>query len=252
MVIRPGAAAFVALLLLATAPIPALALEPTPDDGDPGATAEVREALSDGGYPWYDAQSDALRPIMPPKPPNPPRSMTPWLRMGELNLGDIGRLIVFVLLAATLSALVVFAARSWRGMPRGVAVDDPGSKATARGAAARVAALPIGLEVDESDPLEAARIHRERGDLGRAIILLFTHQILELDRRRLIRLAPGRTGRQLVRSIADGAIRPSMERTLRLFEDVYYGHRPPAADAFEAAWSEAEALEARLDARAAS
>ena len=251
MVIHPEVAPIL-VLLLAMASIPGPASMPAQTEGDPQATADVREALSDGRYPWYDTDHDTYRPIMPPKPPKATGSMKPWLEIGELNLGDLGRLIVFVLLAAGLSAMVVFAARSWRRMPRSDDLDGSGHHAPSRGAAARVVALPIGLEVDESDPMEAARIHRGRGDLGRSIILLFTHQVLELDRLKWVRIAPGRTGRQLVRSIADSSIRGSMERTLRLFEEVYYGHREPSPIAFEAAWAEAEALEARFAAGAAS
>ena len=62
----------------------------------------------------------------------------------------------------------------------------------------------------------------------------------------LIRLAPGRTGRQLVRSIDEAAVRGPLARSLRLFEDVYYGHRSPDPAAFEALWAEAEALDRRL------
>ncbi len=39
----------------------------------------------------------------------------------------------------------------------------------------------------------------------------------------------------------------SLRATLRLFEEIYYGHRRPSAQAFEQVWSRALALEARRD-----
>jgi hypothetical protein len=108
---------------------------------------------------------------------------------------------------------------------------------------ARTASLPAGLRDDTADPwAEAVRL-RDRGEHARAIVLLFLHQLLTLDRLRLSVLRPGRTGRQAVRAVADAAVRRRIEPTLRLFEAVYYGHREPAPEAVAAAWAEAEAFE---------
>jgi hypothetical protein len=112
--------------------------------------------------------------------------------------------------------------------------------------ATEIGGLPAGLEIDLRDPLAAARALRERGDLAGAIIALFVHQVMELNRLRLARLIPGRTARQFVRSVGDTWIRERVEPTLRLFEAAFYGHRSPALDDFEAAWSLAEELEGRL------
>ena len=46
-----------------------------------------------------------------------------------------------------------------------------------------------------------------------------------------------------MRSVADRGLRRCVEPTLRLFEAVYYGHRPPSPPAFEAAWALAEEFE---------
>ncbi len=97
-----------------------------------------------------------------------------------------------------------------------------------------------------TDPLgEAARFRRE-GNLAAATLCLFVHQLRTLDELRLIRLAPGRTGRQLVRSIADGWIKARVEPTLRLFEASYYGHHEPTREAFDRVWQGAEELQARI------
>jgi hypothetical protein len=220
------------------------------DAADPEAVDEARRALSGRAYPWYDAGGDDYRTITPPRPPSS-RSWN-WgnwgsLNLGELNLQDLGRLIVFVLLAAGLTTLILYVARTWQrrqgASPPEQTADGP---ARVSGSAARLETLPTGLEIDESDPMEAARLLRERGDLGRAVVLLFAHQLLTLDRLGMIRLAPGRTGRQLVRSIEDDQIRGPVGGTLRMFEAVYYGHREPSSEQFERLWSEAEALDGLL------
>jgi hypothetical protein len=75
---------------------------------------------------------------------------------------------------------------------------------------------------------------------------MFAYQLLSLDSLSMIRLIPGRTGRQLVRSVGDRQLRGWVEPTLRLFEAVYYGHRPPSPEAFEAAWISAQAFQQRV------
>ena len=81
------------------------------------------------------------------------------------------------------------------------------------------------------------------GDFAGAIIYLFAHQLVTLDRLKQVRMIPGRTGRQLVRSVADRELKRCVEPTLRLFEAVYYGHVPPSPAAFEAAWAWGERFE---------
>jgi hypothetical protein len=78
------------------------------------------------------------------------------------------------------------------------------------------------------------------------VVCLFAHQLLTLSRLGLVRLAPGRTGRQLLRSVADGDFRALVHPTLRMFEAAYYGQRPPTPDEFEGLWAQAEAFERRV------
>ena len=86
---------------------------------------------------------------------------------------------------------------------------------------------------------------RREGDYAGAVVYLFAHQLLTLDRLEKIRLTPGKTGRQLVRSVKEKPWRDPVEPTLRLFEAVYYGHQKISAEAFEGVWALAEAFERR-------
>jgi hypothetical protein len=208
----------------------------------------VRSALERGGYPWYDAPNDAARPITPIELPDaPPKTREGWSGF-QFGAGDLGQLIVFVFMAVGLIALFVYLARTWqRYLERLEGTRNPRHPP---GSASRVASLPAGLGVETDDPWNEARRRRDGGDLTGAIICLFVHILIILDRRGKLRLAPGRTGRQLVRSIGAEEIRRRVEPTLRLFEAAYYGHRAPTPEAFAEAWAQAELVE-RLVAREA-
>jgi hypothetical protein len=236
-----------AVLIVLMRPVTSLAfqgdLTPTVEP-DSEAVSAVREAFSAGSFPWYDASADDYRPVMPPAPSAPREESRFNLAISSFQ--ELGRLVIFILLAAALTGMVLFVARTWRRRLDDEVLDIPSKPAKVTGSHARIEALPKGLEVDEADPLEAARVFRDRGDRARAVVLLFAHQLLLLDRLGRIRLAPGRTGRQLVRSIEDDALRAPVSRTLRLFEEVYYGHREPDPETFNALWAEVEALDARL------
>ena len=103
--------------------------------------------------------------------------------------------------------------------------------------------MPSSLTLD---PWAEAEERRRRGDFSGAIIYLFAHQLLELDRLGLIRLTPGGTGRTYVASVSDSQIRSPMVASLGLFEMAYYGHKAVSASSFERVWTEAQKLRALL------
>jgi hypothetical protein len=209
-----------------------------------GPSAPVRSALEKGGYPWYDAKADAAKPIWPPREWD-----LDWLdrwfrgKSGDwLNLA--GNWVAFVLVMIGLVILLLVLLQLWR-LYRPAADDLLGS-VRGPGTASRIEGLPEGLRPETLDPWAEAVRCRERGDYARAVICLFAHQLLTLDRLRHLRLVPGRTGRQLVRAIPDAQFRGWVEPTLRLFEAVYYGHRSPTAESFEPVWIAAEAFQRRI------
>ena len=106
--------------------------------------------------------------------------------------------------------------------------------------------MPAGVGMDVSDPWSEATRRRQRGDYAGAVVYLFAHQLLTLNRLDKIRLTPGKTGRQLVRSVKEKPWRDPVEPTLQLFEAVYYGHQDITAEAFATVWSLAEGFERRV------
>ncbi len=200
------------------------------------AITSGREALRrGGGYPWYESQSDKLRRVQV-RPPwrwpdwslntnfRWPRWMSwiPWIGIVAVLL-----LVVYILIRTYLRRESVAAADS-QSHAVATAIDDE----------ARVEALPFAIRRRPGNLLEEARLHYQQGNFSEAIIYLYSHLLVELDRNQLIRLTKGRTNRQYLWEIA---ARPPlyglMEQAMIAFEDVFFGgHAMPRAR-FEACWS---------------
>ncbi len=212
--------------------------------GNPPATKDgTKPAMEREKFPWYDSKSDAPRPVWPSEESQLPRAFG---RRGHLSgarvvAGSIVMTLMTIAIAAALAG-ILWAFYRFAPLPNGAA--RLASPVTSR--SATIEALPSDLPSTLDDPwAEAARL-RDAGKLAEAIIALYVHQLLSLNERGLIRLAPGKTGRQLVRSIADPWIRDRVQPTLRLFESSFYGHHEPSPEDFEVAWKAAGALEARM------
>jgi hypothetical protein len=234
----------------------AQAAHAAPRAGDPGAPdrGSVKSALRGRDYPWYDSEADRVRPVWPAR--------WAWLKslrnrivkffsrlLDWLNLkpfselasagSSIGTILLIAVLAAFLAALLVLWLRGGAGaLSRQTALERLGT-------AARIAQLPEGIRPGGEDPWAEALKRRAAGDLSGAIVCVFAHQLLTLDREGLIRLVPGRTGRQYVQGLRDPDLVDVLGETLGLFEEVYYGRRRPTVPLFERVWSRAEAFRQR-------
>ena len=246
---RPLSWGLLILLLIAL-------IQPDPARGDhpPNPLAEPEQAtaraLTEGSYPWYDQATDGFRAITVPVPetPAPPPTTSGKSGGGSWtgpSLAAILKFLLFLAVAAVVVGLMVWfyriyqpedetATRSSRTVP---AAESP-----------QMGELPAGLrdEVGRSDPWSEAIRRRQQGDLAGAVVYLFAHQLLTLSRLGLVRLAPGRTARQLLRGSTHPELRGLAQPTLRLFELVYYGHQAPGVPDFDAAWSAAERFERRV------
>jgi Domain of unknown function (DUF4129) len=232
--------------------------------------SHIRVIADEQSFAWYDGATGQLRPILPAPDlgggrlqaavewiasklawvPRMFRGIGRWLRGLNIwripGVGGLGDLIAIGLVLLVLAALVVILMELLRRYRPPVAAPISSSVTLRAGEGSRIEGLPAGAGFDASDPWAEATRRRARGDYSGAIIYLFAYQLLALNRLNAIRLIPGRTGRQLVRSVGDRQLRGWVEPTLRLFEAVYYGHRPPSPEAFEAAWVHAQAFQERV------
>ena len=103
------------------------------------------------------------------------------------------------------------------------------------GAADRIDALPFPPpDAGRLDFLAEAERCRREGDFDRAIVFLFSYQLLRLDRHGRIHLTRGKTNRQYLREIFAAPLRGLVEQTMFLCEAAFFGHRPPDPSAIDA------------------
>lgn len=207
------------------------------------AIVDGREALTEGDYPWYDSQTDSLKPIELEieefEKPSP---------KGGLNLGPVLEIIVWTLLGLVLAAVVfllILFARNQQRAPKieRVAIDEILEPD-------QVEALPFLAERPRGDLLGQARRHYEAGNYSEAIIYLFSYELLALDKFSLIQLAKGKTNRQYLSEVArEAPLRSPLERTLIAFEGVFFGRRALDRAGFEACWNELPLFEQQLRAQ---
>ncbi len=189
---------------------------------DPGQL-EVRRALRERDYDWYDAAHDGPS----------------FERLGH-ELDEPGadaqkwRWLVWFfdfLAFATLIAILAYViraarrARRERLVPAKVEPPKP------------IEALPFvdpALGAEPNAWLTAAEDAAARGDFARATVCLFNGQLLILDRAHVIRLAPGRTNRHHLGELAGfEAARQRFSGSIREFERVFYGGRAASRESFE-------------------
>ncbi len=231
----PGAVHSPSALAQAEAAEPAAANAASAASVDTAEAVEAgREALNPGwrGYPWYDSSNDDLRRIRVPRSRN-------WNPNWNLSFSFRGAMWV---VWAAIALLIVLLAYLLYHVYRGRWVDLPIAKRAlterpAANDASRVEALPFQLDPQTGSLLDAARRAYSGGDFARAIIYLFSHELVELDRRQLIRLTRGKTNRQYLRELGRGPLAGLLAQTMVVFEDVFFGNRALSRERFEICWN---------------
>jgi hypothetical protein len=199
-----------------------------------------RDALDRGwSYPWYDAETDGVKRIEAAAP----REGT-W--QPGFSAGGLLQWPAWIAIAGMLMLLSYALLRAYFRREKG-----EGRAAAATGAASarqQIEALPFPAAGGRPDFLAEARRLYEAGDYTRAIVFLFSHQLRQLDRRQLIRLARGKTNRQYLGELASRrSLRELLERTMFCFEEVFFGRRTLDRARFESCWLKMEEFEALVE-----
>ncbi|TWT78140.1 hypothetical protein Pla123a_09300 [Posidoniimonas polymericola] len=216
-----------------------------------------KEALSEQwDLPWYDDQSDDFAPVNLPKPKKRSKPWPIWDWFDGLfsgfgwNFGDVLIFLLWIVVAGLLLWLIVAMIRAYQETEQ-VAAATAAEEFDAKAHLQRVEALPVTLAEKVDNYLQAARDAYDSGDLSKAIVYLFSHELLELDRAARLRLVKGKTNRQYLSELRRG-VGPSprladiLARTVRLFEAAFFGAHPPTREAFEDCWQEATEFERLL------
>ena len=202
-----------------------------------------RQALSDSaGYPWYDSEADDVRRIQVRE--DEVDSASSSATNGQsyntaFSGGDWFTPLAWIGIATLVGLLVFVLVRAFLARERhaaGAAVEE--DEADIRDMIDRVEELPIKIRRPASDLLSEARAQYEAGNYAEAIIYLYSHQLVSLDRQQLIRLTKGKTNRQYLREmVAPKALQGLVEQTMIVFEDVFFGKYPLSRSRFEAIWN---------------
>jgi hypothetical protein len=204
---------------------------------EPSVTAGQKALRHWPSYPWYDAQQDSLQPITIPKepPPLPPSDHS------SSGLGGLLQVLAWTVLAVALVALAYLLLRIFLTRRR---EERPPPDVVKDGDAAGVESLPFPVAAVRGDLLAEARRHYQAGNYGAAIVYLFSFQLLQLDKRQIIRLARGKTNRQYLREVGRRAVLLKLlEQTMVAFEDVFFGNRQLPRERFESCWMRLDEFE---------
>jgi hypothetical protein len=202
-----------------------------------------RALAARGEFPWYDASRDALRrvDVEPPRDLQNRRSrwetkppawrMPPWLWTLLEVLG-------WIVLAAIIVLLAVALVRAYALDTSAQVAAAPAPTPAPAAERARIEQLPFSLQTTRTDLLGEARRCYEAGDYGQAVILLYSYQLLQLDKHRVIRLTKGKTNRQYLREARrQPRLRQLLELTMVAFEDVFFGRHALDRERFESCWN---------------
>lgn len=201
-----------------------------------------REAFAKKAYPWYDHQKDEARPLRIGKKsdttassqkPAPRSSSSPTSTGSGISLfGSLIQVVGLILLALVLVAVAALIA--WAFLRNETTQSAAARVVSASREVDRIEQLPVSLKRASSDFLAEARRLAEGRNYSEAIIYLYSHLLVQLDKHHVIRLTKGKTNRQYVReSRARPALAGILELTMVAFEDVYFGHHELERERFE-------------------
>ncbi len=244
----------IGVVMLVAAPVGA-----QDDTGDGDAAIEAgRDALRDtGSYPWYDSAADEVRRIEVPakkaksasKNNNSTNSTTGASSPSMFASGDWFTPLAWVGIALLLAALIYLLVRMYLLREyHAVRAADAESDEDTSDEVARVEDLPVKIRRSVSDLLSEANRHYEAGNFAEAIVYYYSHQLVQLDRRQLIRLTKGKTNRQYLRELPRRTgLADLLSQSVRMFEDVFFGRHALSRERFEAVWRRQEEFDSLLE-----
>ena len=225
------------------------------------------EVLSD--TPWYDAESNSLVPVTVetqsddsihrdsrwlPKAERLAKTPAPAAGGGGSSFTSqlFGWLILVAIVLVTVGVLVYAFSKTEIDLGSGTAK----SAAALAGAPdeqtiERMKHLPAELRrTDVNLRSEAERLMSE-AQYDQAIILLFAHQLLLLDRAGLLRLTRGKTNGRYVRETRsnDPAIADDLRQVVDAFERSYFGRHEIQGPEFVELWQRNQNIEHSIHAR---
>jgi hypothetical protein len=220
-------------------------------DGETAVEAG-RDALRDtGSYPWYDAGADDVRRIEveDKKATSSSNSTTGPTSPSMFASGDWFTPLAWVGIALLLAALIYLLVRMYLLREyHAIRAADAESDEDTSDEIARVEELPVKIRRPVSDLLSEAQRQYDAGNFAEAIVYYYSHQLVQLDRRQLIRLTKGKTNRQYLREVAvRTGLFDLLSQTVQMFEDVFFGRHALSRERFESVWRRQDEFDSLLE-----
>ncbi len=212
---------------------------------------------------WYDAESQELRPVpVQTRLPDASNRDSRWLPPAEkvkapgpvgsgMGGGSTARhaigWIVLAVLALVLIGMMLYifskAEPAALGAPKWAML--PGRERLDQQTLQRMLDLPAEVRRTDVNLYDEAQRLMNLGRLDEAIVLLFGHQLLLLDRCGFLRLARGKTNGRYLRETRAHSPEAHwlLTATVAAFEASYFGHHAPEAEQFKKLWADNAALE---------
>lgn len=239
---------------------------------DLSQSTNAQEAVPLKGYdyPWYDAETDRLKPIelteeskprtlkrndvpidnTASKTPAPPATNgtnattnTPtgsgWLTADMMFqlFAALGLIVIFVVLA--------FLLYNFLQVESGT--DNAASARKRKLLSESIEQLPFELQTGNGDFRSMAHQAYSAGDLRRAMIFLYSHVLITLDQNELILLRKGKTNRQYLKEVLHyPEVSGYFKNVMLPFESVFFGDHDLERARFEECWSQLDYFHANV------
>lgn len=221
---------------------------------------------------WYDADEQKLVPVpvktrLPetqnrdsrwlPKPEKVKAPATANVPAGGATGGwTLGNVFGWILLAVLAFALIgLLAFLFGQAEPDAMSGNRSGGVAKLPGVddqtLERMKHLPSEVRRTDVNLRDETERLMKLGRLDEAIVLLFGHQLLMLDRCGVLRLSRGKTNGRYLRETGGNAadLHPYLRATVTAFESSYFGGHSPAAEQFDRLWTDNQTLEGMVQSR---
>lgn len=162
-----------------------------------------------------------------------------WLRSqipsGWLGDGTTWFWLLLGLLALTVAGVLIYVMLKLDSVQAWLGIEGAGKSGKRRKRPATIEDLPFELEgesLSEGNLLLRARQEHDQGNLQLAIVFLFSHLLLKLDQKELIRLQKGKTNRIYALEVRrnDRSVLELYQQVMHAFERSFFGHHPLSAD----------------------
>ena len=211
-----------------------------------------QKVFKEKNFPWYDANSDGVKrmelqdrpgidssdrgtvPLKPIKTDNAkPNNRGPMNGTGAFleGLGVIAWILIGLVVAGIAAGLF------WAFLRMSGDKSETENQLPKRSMAESIKQLPFDFEVQSGDFRLAAQKAADANDYRNAIVFLFSHVLVSLDQKNLIRLRKGKTNRQYLSELR--GLRPLSDfyqRVMVPFESTFFGDHELGEQEFESCW----------------